>query len=131
MSISAGFTLVVLVAAIVCFVGGWLAPEFVALSAAGLLIAIGGACSMLTLAPAWATAADVGGRHAGVTAGTMNTVGQVGGILSPLVLAYLVDATNNWNFPLLVLAGIYAVAALAWLMVDPSQRVERPDAARE
>ena len=92
--------------------------------AAGLFIAIGGACSMLTLAPAWATAVDVGGRHAGVTAGTMNTVGQVGGILSPLVLAYLVDATNNWNLPLLVLAGIYAMAAIAWLLVDPQQRVE-------
>jgi MFS transporter, ACS family, glucarate transporter len=92
--------------------------------AAGLLIAIGGACSMLTLAPAWATAVDVGGRHAGVTAGVMNTVGQFGGILSPLVLAYLVDATNNWNIPLMVLAGIYAMAGFAWLMIDPDQRVE-------
>jgi len=93
--------------------------------AAGLCIAIGGACSMLTLAPAWATAVDVGGRHAGVTAGTMNTVGQVGGILSPLVLAYLVDATNDWNMPLLVLAGIYAVAGVAWLTINPEQRVEK------
>lgn len=93
---------------------------------AGLLIAIGGACSMLTLAPAWATAVDVGGRHAGVTAGVMNTIGQVGGILSPIVLAYLVDATNDWNLPLLVLAGIYGVAALAWLAINPEQRVEKP-----
>ena len=92
--------------------------------AAGLFIAIGGACSMLTLAPAWASAVDVGGRHAGVTAGVMNTVGQVGGILSPLVQAYLVDATNNWNLPLLVLAGIYAIAGIAWLAVNPDQRVE-------
>ena len=92
--------------------------------AAGLFIAIGGACSMLTLAPAWASAVDVGGRHAGVTAGVMNTVGQVGGILSPLVLAYLVEATNNWNLPLLVLAGIYAVAGIAWLTINPDQRVE-------
>jgi ACS family glucarate transporter-like MFS transporter len=92
--------------------------------AAGSLIAIGGACSMLTLAPAWATAVDVGGRHAGVTAGVMNTMGQVGGILSPLALAYLVDATNNWNIPLMVLAGIYAVAGVSWLAIDPDQRVE-------
>jgi len=92
--------------------------------AAGLFIAIGGACSMLTLAPAWASAVDVGGRHAGVTAGVMNTVGQVGGILSPIVLAYLVDATNNWNLPLLVLAAIYAIAGVAWLAINPEQRVE-------
>ena len=93
--------------------------------AAGLFIAIGGACSMLTLAPAWASAVDVGGRHAGVTAGVMNTVGQVGGILSPIVLAYLVDATGNWNLPLLVLAAIYAVAGVAWLTINPEQRVEK------
>jgi len=67
---------------------------------------------------------DVGGHHAGVTAGVMNTVGQVGGILSPIVLAYLVDATGDWNLPLIVLAGIYAVAAIAWLMINPEQRVE-------
>lgn len=91
---------------------------------AGFLIAIGGACSMLTLAPAWATAVDVGGRHAGVTAATMNTMGQVGGILSPLALAYLVDATNDWNIPLMVLAGIYAIAGVAWLAINPDQRVE-------
>jgi nitrate/nitrite transporter NarK len=54
----------------------------------------------------------------------MNTVGQVGGILSPIVLAYLVDLTNDWNIPLMVLAGIYAIAALAWLAIDPDQRVE-------
>lgn len=96
--------------------------------AAGLFIALGGACSMLTLAPAWASAVDVGGRHAGVTAGTMNTVGQVGGILSPLVLAYLVDATNDWNAPLLVLAAIYAIAAIAWLTINPEQRVEKAGA---
>lgn len=111
-------------AAIATFLATQLGSGF----AAGLLIAIGGACSMLTLAPAWASAVDVGGHHAGVTAGVMNTVGQIGGILSPIVLAYLVDATGNWNLPLLVLAGIYAVAAVAWLMINPDQRVE--DAGR-
>lgn len=109
--------------------GIFLATQLPSGFAAGLFIAIGGACSMLTLAPAWASAVDVGGRHAGVTAGTMNTVGQVGGILSPLVLAYLVDATNDWNAPLLVLAGIYAVAAIAWLAINPEQRVEKAGAA--
>jgi ACS family glucarate transporter-like MFS transporter len=107
-------------AAIATFLATQLGSGF----SAGLLIAIGGACSMLTLAPAWASAVDVGGHHAGVTAGVMNTVGQIGGILSPIVLAYLVDATGNWNLPLLVLAGIYAVAAVAWLMINPDQRVE-------
>jgi di/tricarboxylate transporter len=41
LTLSAAITLVVLVGAVVCFIGGWLAPEFVALSATGLLIAGG------------------------------------------------------------------------------------------
>ena len=43
------------------------------------------------------------------------------------MLAWRVDATGGWNAPLLVLAGIYAVAvaAIAWLMINPEQRVER------
>jgi len=109
-----------ILAAIVTFLAAQVANGYLA----GLLIAIGGACSMLTLAPAWASAVDVGGHHAGVTARVMNTVGQVGGILSPIVLAYLVDATGDWNLPLIVLAGIYAVDAIAWLMINPEQRVE-------
>ena len=40
-TLSGWITLVVLAAAIVLFVGGWLAPEIVAMSAAGLLIATG------------------------------------------------------------------------------------------
>jgi di/tricarboxylate transporter len=40
-TLSGWITLVVLAAAIVLFVGGWLAPEIVAISAAGLLIATG------------------------------------------------------------------------------------------
>jgi len=60
-----------------------------------------------------------------VTAGVMNTVGQVGGILSPIVLATLVDATGNWNLPLLVLAAIYAIAGVAWLTINPEQRLEQ------
>jgi di/tricarboxylate transporter len=41
LSLSAAITLAVLMGAIVCFIGGWLAPEFVALTATSLLIAGG------------------------------------------------------------------------------------------
>ena len=86
---------------------------------AGLLIAIGGAASMFTLAPAWATAIELGGRNSAVLSATMNTTGQVGGILSPIVLAYIVDRYGNWNLPLQVLAGLYLLAAVCWMFIDP------------
>jgi ACS family glucarate transporter-like MFS transporter len=84
---------------------------------AGTLIAIAGALSMFTLAASWATAIDLGGPHAAVLSATMNTAGQVGGILSPIVLAYLVEGFGDWSLPLHVLSGLYLVAAGAWLLV--------------
>jgi cyanate permease len=98
---------------------------------AGFLIAIGGAASMFTLAPAWATAIELGGRNSAVLSAVMNTAGQVGGILSPLVLAYIVDRYGNWNLPLQVLAGLYLMAAVCWAFIDPVRsqavRLLQPD----
>jgi MFS transporter, ACS family, glucarate transporter len=88
---------------------------------AGLLIAIGGAASMFTLAPAWATAIELGGRNSAVLSATMNTAGQIGGILSPIVLAYIVDRFGNWSMPLHVLSGLYFIAAVCWIFINPEQ----------
>jgi MFS family permease len=93
---------------------------------AGLLIAIGGAASMFTLAPAWSTAIELGGQHSAVLSATMNTAGQVGGILSPIVLAYIVDRLGNWNMPLQILAALYFIAAVCWIFIHP----ERADGHR-
>jgi MFS family permease len=88
---------------------------------AGLLIALGGAASMFTLAPAWATAIGLGGRNAGVLSATMNTAGQVGGIMSPIVLAYIVDRFGDWSMPLHVLSALYLIAAVCWLFIRTEQ----------
>lgn len=92
---------------------------------AGSLIALGGAASMFTLAPAWATAIDLGGRNSAVLSATMNTAGQIGGILSPIVLAYIVDRFNDWSMPLHVLSCLYLIAAICWIFIHP----ELPKAA--
>jgi MFS transporter, ACS family, glucarate transporter len=90
---------------------------------AGALIAVAGALSMFTLAPSWATAIDLGGSNAAVLSATMNTAGQVGGVLSPIVLAYIVDRFGNWSLPLYLLAGLYLAAAVSWALIDPRRRV--------
>jgi MFS transporter, ACS family, glucarate transporter len=89
---------------------------------AGILIALGGAASMFTLAPAWATAIELGGRNSAVLSATMNTSGQIGGILSPVVLAYIVDRFGNWSMPLHILSCLYLMAAICWIVINP----ERP-----
>ncbi len=88
---------------------------------AGLLIAIGGALSMFTLAPAWATAIHLGGKNSGALSATMNTAGQVGGMLSPVVLAYIVDRWGNWSLPLHILSCLYLMAAVSWLLIRPER----------
>lgn len=90
-------------------------------STAGLLIAVGGAASMFTLAPAWVTAIELGGRNSGTLSATMNTAGQIGGILSPIALAYIVDRLGSWSMPLHVLSGLYFVAAICWTIINPER----------
>ncbi|MDQ2775272.1 MAG: MFS transporter [Acidobacteriota bacterium] len=90
---------------------------------AGLLIAVGGAASMFTLAPAWATAIELGGRNSAVLSATMNTAGQIGGILSPIVLAYIVDRLGNWSMPLHILSCLYLIAAVCWIFINPERDV--------
>jgi MFS transporter, ACS family, glucarate transporter len=92
---------------------------------AGILIALGGAASMFTLAPAWATAIELGGRNSAVLSATMNTAGQIGGILSPIVLAYIVDRLGNWTMPLHILSGLYFMAAICWIFINPAARSQQ------
>jgi len=76
---------------------------------------------MFTLGPAWATAIELGGRNSAVLSATMNTAGQIGGILSPIVLAYIVDRFGDWSMPLHILSGLYFIAALCWILIDPER----------
>ena len=72
----------------------------------------------LILAVCWATCLDVGGEHAGTVSGTMNSLGQVGGVIAPIAFGWLVDTYGSWQLPLLIAAGYYVVSALFWLAID-------------
>ena len=47
----------------------------------------------------------------------MNTAGQVGSFLSPIVLAYLVQWFGDWSIPLYVMSALYAAAILSWVFI--------------
>ena len=93
---------------------------------AAFLLATAAAFSMFTLAPSWAACIEMGGPAAASLAALMNTAGQIGGILSPLVLAYLVDTYGDWNLPILVLVGLYVVATICWTIIDATHVVYPP-----
>jgi MFS family permease len=74
----------------------------------------------LAMPPSWAACMDVGGRYAGSLAGSMNMMGNFGGMVGPLVLPYLLNMTNNnWNFTFWVSGAVYAIGGVAWFLIDP------------
>jgi MFS family permease len=90
---------------------------------AAVLIALASASSMFTLAPSWASCIDIGRKHASLLSAAMNTSGQVGALLSPIILAYVVAWSDNWAIPLYIMAGLYFMASLCWVFIRPDHPV--------
>jgi nitrate/nitrite transporter NarK len=83
----------------------------------------------LALSACWSVCLDVGRRHAGVVTGCMNTFSNLGGVLTPIVVAYCVDRWQSWTIPFYVTAIVYAAGAMIWLSIDPNRRLDVPGAA--
>jgi MFS family permease len=82
------------------------------------LIAVGAASSNFLLGASWGACVDLSGRNAGVVSAAMNTAGQIGGALSPIVFAWV---TQRWNSAdaLGIIAVLYLVGASCWWWVRP------------
>src|SRR5207237_5478895 len=70
------------------------------------------------MAVSWSTCIDIGHRYSGTVAGFMNMVGNLGTFFSPPIVAALAHA-GNWNLALVYSAGMFFVAALGWLFINP------------
>ena len=90
--------------------------------AKAVLLAFALASADLALGACWAVCLDVGVDHAGVVTGFMNTFGNLGGLVCPLVVGIAVDRWQSWTFPFYVTGIVYTTGAIAWLAIDP----ERP-----
>jgi MFS transporter, ACS family, glucarate transporter len=78
----------------------------------------------LTTGVSWAVPLDIGRDHAGKVSGLMNTFGNVGGALSPIVFAWMLQAFESWTPGFLLGSALCLVAALLWLKIDPTRPVE-------
>ena len=76
----------------------------------------------LTVGVSWAIPLDIGADYAGSVAAVMNTSGNIGGAISPALLAYLVNG-YGWKMPFLVTAGFCVIAAALFLKIDASRRI--------
>lgn len=84
-------------------------------------LALSFGCSDLILAICWATCLDIGGDRAGILSGTMNSFGQIGAVLAPIVIGWIVESTGSWQTPLLISAGYYLVSAAAWFAINAEE----------
>jgi len=91
---------------------------------AAFLLAGAAGSAALGIAPAWSVCLAIGGRHAGVVSGAMNTFGNLGGALLPIVMGAVLEATGSWDLSLYSVAALYGVAALCWLGIDPESPID-------
>jgi MFS family permease len=95
--------------------GVWVSNSYLA----AILIGLAGGMSAFLLGAAWGTCMDIGGNHAGLVSAAMNTSGQVGAFLCPLVVGYF----TGWSVPLYFTGVLYCLGALCWLKIDPTKPV--------
>jgi MFS transporter, ACS family, glucarate transporter len=88
-----------------------------------LLIALSGAAASFLLGACWGACQDISGPHAGLVAGCMNTAGQVGAVLSPIILPRFADP----SVPLCIAGVLYLGGASCWLLVDPRRLIRLED----
>ena len=95
--------------------------------AKAVLLAFALASADLALGACWAVPIDIAPDHAGVITGCMNTLGNLGGLIGPLVVGIAVDRFGSWTFPFYMTATMYACGALAWLAIDPTRPLSAAD----
>jgi ACS family glucarate transporter-like MFS transporter len=86
---------------------------------AAALFCVAAASVDLCLSCCWAICHDIGGEAAGRVTGAMNTFGNLGGALTPLVVGYTLQAGLGWETPLLIGGAIYILGGILTLFIDP------------
>lgn len=89
-------------------------------SAAILLLALGAGFNMFAAVSFWASCIDLSEEYTGSISGFMNTFGNLGGWLSPIVTAY-VASRLGWNWSLAGAACVTVCSGALFTLVDASQ----------
>ena len=91
--------------------------------AKAVLLAFALASADLALGACWAAPIDIAPDHAGVVTGFMNTLGNLGGMVGPLVVGFAVERWGSWSLAFYITAIVYAAGAVAWLTIDPTRAI--------
>jgi len=84
-------------------------------------------CNDLTMPGSWATCMDIGGRYSGTVSGSMNMMGNFGGMAGPIVVGVVLSLTGrDWQLAFAISSVIYFLGAVCWLFIDPVTPLEPP-----
>jgi hypothetical protein len=128
---------------------GWLAAIFAPnVHLFVLAISLAALCNDMTLASAWATCQDIGGRYTAVTAATMNTVGAIGAAVVGWTTGTIIELSlsaqasrlqvaveqlpaaekhaaimTGFDYNFMTYAAVYVIAALCWRFIDSEKPI--------
>lgn len=90
---------------------------------AALLLALALGMQTMTISAAWSVCLDVGRSYAGIVSGFMNSVGNIGGAVAPVVFGYAVGNLGSWSLPFYIMAAVFILGVPMWLLIDPYRSV--------
>jgi ACS family glucarate transporter-like MFS transporter len=74
----------------------------------------------------WSTIVDIGGSYAGVAAGLINTIGNMGNAFQPYIGAGIIK-NYGWNTVFVVYGIAFIIAAGMWFLIDPRHKFYKED----
>lgn len=97
-------------------------------------------CTDSTQPTVWGTCTDLGGRYSATTFSVINTAGNIGQLVTPLLAGGLLDyystrqtidgverIVTNYTPMFALVAGMYLIAATCWLFIDATQTLDREE----
>jgi ACS family glucarate transporter-like MFS transporter len=79
-----------------------------------------------TMPGSWAACMDVGGKYCATVSGSMNMLGNFGGMAGPVVVGFVLGWTHHdWQLAFAISAVVYFLGALCWLFIDPVTPLEK------
>ena len=103
----------------------WIIAQFPVLGLQGQSFLVTSICLALSMAAVgmcegvfWTTATDIGGRSGGTAGAFMNTGGNIGGLMAPVLTPYVAEELG-WTVAIGLACVISAVGGLIWLLITP------------
>jgi MFS family permease len=84
-----------------------------------IVISIGTFCACFGGVSGYTVALDLGGRRVATVFSVMNMCGGFGAVLFPVAIGWLVRYTGNWDLVLFIFAGMFALDAVFWYLLNP------------